>query len=175
GRFILGRAFLTRWKAVGPFENLADGGLSVPFPPESAVELEARFPVRGGEAGWREARVREGFVDLGETLGHGEPAVGYAVCWIRSPRARDAFLEVGSGGGAKVWLRDQLVSESHEHRSASPSQVRVPVRLDPGWNRLLVKVEKADREWGFYLELAGRDGEGFEDLEVRDEPPAGGR
>ncbi len=175
GRFILGRAFLTRWRAVGPFENLADGGLSVPFPPESAVELEARFPVRGGEAGWREARVREGFVDLGETLGYGEPAVGYAVCWIRSPRTRDAFLEVGSGGGAKVWLRDQLVSESHEHRPASPSQVRVPVRLDPGWNRLLVKVEKSDREWGFYLELAGRDGEGFEDLEVRDEPPAGGR
>ncbi|HET6203127.1 MAG TPA: GH116 family glycosyl-hydrolase [Planctomycetota bacterium] len=174
GHFAVGRAFLTRWRAVGPFENPEDAGLSLPLKPEAELDLSSRYRGRGGEVGWKPARAREGFVDLEDTLGRTNRAVAYAVCWVLSPSARNALLEFGSGDGAKVWFDDDLVFEKHDHGEAAPSQERIPVRLKEGWTRLLVKAEQAEGDWGFYFELAGPEGEGLDDLGFRDEPPSGG-
>jgi len=153
-------AFVREWLIVGPFADADRKGHATAFPPEAgAVDPGKEYKGAGGPVRWRPHSSPADYVDLAKLFRTQEPAVGYAVCWVRSDRARSARLSLGSNDGIKVWVNGKQVADKAVSRSAAPDQDRVPCELTPGWNELRVKVDNTGGPWGFYLELQEPTGE----------------
>ncbi|MBI2422645.1 MAG: hypothetical protein HYV27_07430 [Candidatus Hydrogenedentes bacterium] len=88
-----------------------------------------------------------------------DPAVAYAFCWVTSDKARDVLLKIRSNDGVRVWLNQTLVHENHTGRTIDAAEDLVPVTLQPGDNRLLVKVDQTGGGWGLLLRILGVDGQ----------------
>src|SRR5690606_10757380 len=58
-------------------------------------------------------------------------------------------------------------------RQAMRDVDRVPVTLESGWNRLLLKVANAHGIWGFYARLCDADGAPLDGLEYATDAPEG--
>ena len=167
------------WQVIGPFPNADDGGqlFRSPQGPEQAV-LAGASPDAGKEyPGADQVRVRwtravadsgpggENFVNLDRLFSPNEWVSAYAYTRLYSPKALQAILSVGSDDGIRVWLNGKLVIEEYVQRSALPGQDQAPVELKQGWNQVLVKVEDRIGRWGFFLKIAGVEGQALEDLE----------
>lgn len=76
--------------------------------------------------------------------------LAYAASYIKSDKAKDIFIKMGSDDGYKLWLNHKLISELHTHRSAVPNQDTIKAHLKKGYNLLLIKV---DTDLGHFLFL----------------------
>jgi len=94
-----------------------------------------------------------GYVNLFERLRPNINAVAYAACILDCPVAARALLEIGSNDGVKVWLNGKQVHLSRRPRPWTPDEDKVAVRLRPGRNRLLLKVDQLSGGWGFSVKL----------------------
>ncbi|HEY2586015.1 MAG TPA: hypothetical protein VGI81_09665, partial [Tepidisphaeraceae bacterium] len=150
--------YLIDWHLIGPFPARPNGcdGLSLETGVESklgrggAVDLEAPFKVAGATLRWQPALAnRRGYVDLGKLLGKVEWAVAYAYAEVDSVHARDAILRCGSDDGIKIWVNGRVVHHHEVGRAYRPDSDSVPVRLEAGRNRILVKVDNYHGGWGF--------------------------
>lgn len=147
--------FVTRWRVAGPFDNRDDTGLDRPFGPENAGLRRASYEDGlGGAVAWQRAQTsREGFLDLTACFEVKENAVAYALAEVDAEREGEALLLLGSDDGVAVWVNNELVHKEHVHRAAAPAQDLVVVRLRPGVNTILVKVEQVGGDWGLHLQL----------------------
>ena len=155
--------FIRTWRLIGPFPNPDGRGLKQEFPPETEpVRLDKSYPVVGdAQASWQFHRAPKDMVDLAAIFKPNEHVVAYAVCWLYSKRGRFVSLELGSDDGVKVWVNRKVVHENPIERSAETRQDTVAVRLRPGWNELLVKVEQGEQLWSFCVELLDREARGL--------------
>ena len=55
-------------------------------------------------------------------------------------------------------MNGERVSERQGRHTSEPDDVAIPVRLEAGWNRVLVKVANLDGGWAFQLRAADPDG-----------------
>jgi hypothetical protein len=143
------------------------------LPPEAGrVDLQKEYPGAKGPLRWRAHASPADYVDLAELFKIQDPAVGYAVAWVRPARARRVVLSLGSNDGIKVWVNGKLVTDRAVSRSAAPGQDRATCDLTAGWNELRVKVDNTGGPWGFYLEVrdAATD-RPLAGLEYRTTPP----
>jgi hypothetical protein len=62
---------------------------------------------------------------------------------------------VGSDDTVRVWINGKQVHEYATPRSAKPDDDKVPVHLDAGWNKVLVKVVNGEADHGLYLRFVG--------------------
>ncbi|MBT6147059.1 MAG: serine hydrolase, partial [Gemmatimonadetes bacterium] len=87
-------------------------------------------------------------------------SVAYAYAVVDVAEAQEAHIFVGHDDCAKIWLNGEPI---HRHWRESgmgltPRQFHLPIPLQAGENRLLVKVENWGYDWGFRLELFDADG-----------------
>jgi len=177
--------YLGEWLLCGPFPNprtqpltqdnvwdpSLDYGLDVDYIGESSAS-----PVEGSSCGgsraWTPGYAHEsGFVDLYTAYEpDAEGVVSYAASYVYSPDDRVVDLLYGSDDGVKIWVNGMLVEENHVHRGTVGVSDRVGLRLNAGWNLLLVKVENVVSSWGFYAKLAGEDGAALGDLRGSNSP-----
>lgn len=156
------------WMVAGPFAvergSILEDGLDRDYLLASGIGAsgEARAaPLRIQESGsgqWREAEGDLG-VDFAALFGGGSYSVAYAYREINSRKAGPAVLRIRSDDGVKVWINGLLVLGHHVRRSLSTEEDPVLVSLLEGKNRLLVKVEQAEGEWGFSLKLGSLEEE----------------
>jgi hypothetical protein len=85
---------------------------------------------------------------------------------IWSPADQDARLEMGSDDSIKVWLNGKLVHSNYANRGMSPRQNLVDVKLQEGWNELMLKVVDNEGGWGFCCRVRSPDGSALEGLKV---------
>jgi hypothetical protein len=143
-------AFAHEWLVVGPFPDPDRKGHATAYPAEDGpIDPQREFK---GSLRWRVHTSPTDYVDLAGLFKTQDPAVGYAVCWVRASRARKVVLSLGSNDGIKVWMNGKLAIDRAVSRSAAPGQDRVTVDLNTGWNELRVKVDNTGGPWGFYLE-----------------------
>ena len=163
---------ITEWHVIGPFfcERERRNGL------ELKTDVEADFARRGDGSmdlcavynmaprqrlRWSVARSGpRGFVDLSRALGQNDWAVAYAYAEFHSKEAGNALLRCGSDDGIKIWLNGALVHHNEIGRTYAPGSDEVPVRLIPGANRLLLKVDNYTRNWGFGIAVAQEASQG---------------
>jgi len=169
---VLDNTFISQYYIIGPF---GDGSYrrvtEVVFPPERAIELSGTHlgkrrefvswkklpwqapvpPSQGQEQDYR-------FVDLTSHLTRMPTAAGYAYAQVYAPRAVEAKLLVGSEGGIVLWLNGIEILRDPYLKQSRPGAAIVATQLRAGWNNLLVKSIDDGRRWGFYLQLAGKDG-----------------
>lgn len=82
------------------------------------------------------------------------PSVAYAFAYIDSPIEQDAHFHFGSDDAAKIWVNGHLVHRLWTlQRGADPWSDNFTVRLQPGRNPVLVKIDDRGGGWGFMLEV----------------------
>ena len=156
--------FVTRWLAIGPFDDEGRRAHDRAEPPEQSLDLAGRLPGKGREVGWRPVpadAVVDGEVALGALLRPAEEVAAYALAVIDSPRDQPARLWLGASGRSKVWVNGVLALEGRIDHPARLDQQGALVTLRAGPNRLLVKLSHATGWMGFGLRLADARGDGL--------------
>ncbi len=156
GRLEAQSDYLTAWQVSGPYR--AEGKewsalMDEVFAPEKAGDRTARWqPMPPGPDAQR-----PWIMDLKKALG-GEQVVAYARTRVHAEQAVDARLELGSDDGVKVWLNGRQVYVVNAPRAITPGSDKVNVRLEAGWNTLLLKVNQNNQGWDYCARLVKPDG-----------------
>jgi len=146
--------FVRDWLVVGPFPAPDRKGHSLTFPPEAEpLDLKKEYKAGPGMLRWRPHTSPADYVDFAKLFSTEDPAVAYAVCWVRPDRARKVALSLGSNDGIKVWVGGKQVADVGLFRSAAPGQDRATCELAAGWNEVRVKIDNQGGPWGFYFEV----------------------
>lgn len=156
------QGFLTRWRLIGPFDNPGMEGHDTPYPPESAVDLSARYPGKGGEVQWKMTQSPEwrAFVDLRAEFEEKNDVCAYAVCWVTIPDGpRQAEFRMGSNDSIKAFLNGKEVWNHKIQRTGTIDEDRVQVELPSGTSTVLLKIGQTGLNWGFFFRImeAGKD------------------
>lgn len=168
--------FITTWKVIGPFDNTAEAGFDVVYPPEKTIELAASYEGKPREGQprrveWQEATTSDefGVVDLSKALGKENGVVGYAWTEFWSDRRQAAELRAGRDNAIKIWLNGELLYEHGVyHSGADMDQFVARGTLSKGRNTILVKVLQNEQKedwaqgWGFQLRVCDQAGQAIE-------------
>ncbi len=92
-------------------------------------------------------------VHLGHFMKIGGKCIAYVRTSIHSPIKQKSILTFGSPDSLAVWFRGQAVFNQLGSRTAAPDLDRITVELEPGWNRVLVKLYGNGHELPFYLRV----------------------
>lgn len=163
----LGSALETTWQVIGPFARGNYSGFQHVYPPEQKIDLNISYKSAGREFTWQSANdgYLDGYIDLKKVFGHSAWSVGYGLIYIQSPEERKVQIRLGSNDACKVWLNNKLVWQHFiTSKEASLDRDLVTVLLNPGYNKLLVKITNNLLEWGYFLRITDENGNGFPDI-----------
>jgi hypothetical protein len=150
------------WLGAGPFKEEgkdAEALFAVAFPPEQPSARESRWKkITQGVGPWD--------LNLDQAVGSGDDLVAYARTRVWSPAEQEARLELGSDDGIKAWLNGRLVHSNYTNRGLAPRQDIVKIKLQEGWNELLLKIVNRSGGWGFSCRVRQLDGSALEGLKA---------
>jgi hypothetical protein len=131
------------------------------YGPERDPAVDRSYSLRdGGTAGWREIQGDEtGYVRLNPHFQPNDWVAAYVQAFLHSPDDRRAVLLLGADDGHVLWVNGERVSERQGRNISVPDELEVGVRLQAGWNRILLKVADLDGGWAFHLRAADPGGE----------------
>jgi tetratricopeptide (TPR) repeat protein/transglutaminase-like putative cysteine protease len=153
--------FVTGWWIAGPFDNEGRAGFARAFPPETSIDLAARFPGKAREVGWRALEPElewSGIVNVATAVHPMHEAVVYALAVPEVAREERARLWIGASGAVRVWLNGVKVLEDAAYHPARLDQAVVEVTLRKGPNRILVKLAQDQGEMAIAVRLTDRRG-----------------
>ena len=101
---------------------------------------------------WQKVRSKDGFVDM-QTGIPKDYTVGYAWTEFDISNATDAWLGLGSDDGVKIWLNGELVHDKWVRRPSRVDEDVVPLHLQKGVNRMLIKIQNVTLDWSFIYRL----------------------
>ncbi len=172
---------LTSFAVVGPFDNDGRKGHKVAYPPEqegTAPSGSLRYPGKSPAlpVSWRvipEAQVAsDGAIPLDAWLRPETEGTAYAQTFVKSPSKQAVAVRVGATGAVKVFVNQgAAVIDSDVYRKLHIDQEAGLAQLQPGWNRILVKVSSQSGRWAFVLRLTSPDGRALTGLVQRATPP----
>ncbi|NIR46798.1 MAG: DUF2961 domain-containing protein [Gemmatimonadetes bacterium] len=155
------------WNVVGPFANPQRLGteyspaIDSVYGPERDPSLDATYlDMHGDTVGWRRAEAgNDGRVRLNSHFEPNDWVVAYAQAFLFAPDAREATLMLGADDAHVLWLNGERVSERQGRHVSVADEIAVPVQLERGWNRVLLKLADLDGGWAFLLRVADPTGE----------------
>lgn len=152
--------FIDRWAILGAFDNEAGKGFLTAFPPEKKIDFDHAVDGPLVPLRWRELpRTTDlGTVPLGSTIWPSEASVAYLATWVHADAAVDARLRITTGDATRAWLNGGLVLSEERIDAGDLDNLVVPIRLQPGWNQLLIKSAQKSGGWWVQARLTDRDG-----------------
>lgn len=113
--------------------------------------MVASKPLRAGVGPWG--------INLEGFFGAEDHCAAYVRTRVFFPAAQDARLEMGRDDCVKAWLNAKAVhTPPYCNRSLAPRQDVVGVKLQSGWNELMLKVVDHERGWTLGCRLRRPDG-----------------
>lgn len=135
------------WSALGPFQAASPKEVfEKAFINESEPDLAATYD--GNRLRWT---AKTEWADGSAHPLSGENQVTYLHRTITVKQARYVHLLLGSDGGIQAWLNGARVQDGAILRRAAPAPDTVLVLLQPGVNRLLLKVHAGTGTYGFHF------------------------
>jgi hypothetical protein len=122
------------------------------------VRLEKAYDGHGGPVKWHAYRSPQDKIDLAAHFRYWQAGVAYAVSWVYSDKDQAVTLGVGSDDGIRLAVNGAKILDVKGGRQARPGQDVVKVRLRPGWNEIVAKVDNIVGTWELYLEFRTADG-----------------
>ncbi len=178
--------FVSQWMVVGPFGNEGKTGLDTVYGPEderlTAPNFTRSYAGKERPLKWRIAPsvFPYGWTDLGALLRPAEKICGYLSTYVRDARggsegggpfgSRQISIWAGSAGAVRVFWNGAEALRDDKYRDLDADRIAASVVLQPGWNRLLVKLCGEDSAPILSLRLAGPDGGPDARLEVDAHP-----
>lgn len=158
------RDYIPEWYVIGPFPNKlnaggARSGMDASYPPEVVFDKTQVYTgIDGKILRWQVIRTsKDGFMSLDKLIRPNQPAIFYALTYIYSPESRTATLLVGSDDAIKVYYNTNKVFMQRRSRFLEPDQGRTFIKINKGWNRLLLKIENRSGRAGFYARILDRE------------------
>jgi len=152
---------IQKWKMLGPFENV----WGAVHPPEKdalaaggKADLSRKYVnAEGKEVGWRDESgdAAAGHVNLGKVFQNNGMVCAYAYTEFEAPEAADAKILCGSDDQIAIWLNGRQVHDFGASRGYEADKDEVPVHVDAGVNRLLVKIGNIGGDWEFAMRMPG--------------------
>ncbi len=186
--------YVGRWAIVGPFDNEGKSGLERAYGPEED-RMQPMSTARAYDGKERTARWRVvptsspyGWFDTGALLRPQEKICAYATTFVRDapPKskgskeasgqsgqplpARDISIWAGSAGAMRIWWNGVEVIRDEKYRDLDADRFAARVRIEKGYNRLLVKVCGEENAPMLSLRLAGPNGAPDERIEADADP-----
>lgn len=151
---------IRKWWIVGPFKA-ADLALdwATDFVNEKDVDLKATYTNGGQSLTWK-AVEGDGdlcVVDLAAQTGAPSNCYGYAYAEITVGERQLATLRLGSDDGIAAWVNGAKVHDNFVDRGTTPDSDIVQIRLEPGINKLLLKISQGGGGWNFCARITDRD------------------
>lgn len=159
--------WVTRWKLVGPFDNIGGVGFEKVFAPEQNPDPAAVYDAQVGKASWKDYTTKSeyGLVSFNDPFTALKGVGGYAQSDFYSDREQEVEIRLGCKNAWKLWVNGQfLFGRDEYHRGAEIDQYRIKTRLKPGKNLLLVKCLQNEQkeewtvEWEFQLRVTDAQG-----------------
>ena len=163
---------LRQWLLLGPFPDPDATGLLNPLIPEATILPSHEDAI--GALRWQSLYAPNSYLDLTAALTPNTNVVAYAHLYIFAPAATPCALVFGATDGIRIRLNGELLYTLRTQRAkADPNQMTLPITLQAGWNRLLVKLDQdALGSWGCYLRLLAPDGKPLNGLTFALDKPA---
>lgn len=162
-------AYLTDWALIGPFNNRDKTGFNTVYAPEKEIDFEAAETGRNRKVRWFRPGVApsDGRFPLAEIFDPPKHTAAYAVTYVKSEKARWAVLRVGFAGALKAFFNDREVLARPGYNDFAAEKAAVPVYLQAGWNKLLLKSAVYERpRWAFAARLTRPEGGALSGLKV---------
>jgi hypothetical protein len=165
---------IQRWAVIGPFNNQNRIGLGLEYPPEVEFSYGASYPGKNGNVSWKPATAWSSKTAAwisSTTLGYrvnlggrfDDWTVAYAYTQIYSPKKTETRFKLTCQQGCRLWLNGRELV----HSEVLPPNENVigGVELRPGWNPVLVKVDRTQMVDSFFiLDVRSGSGEALADL-----------
>jgi tetratricopeptide (TPR) repeat protein len=180
--------FIDQWLVVGPFDNEGKAGFETVYGPEEerlvAPSLMRAYAGKERSLKWRVAPSNSpyGWIDLGALLRPTEKICGYLSTYVRDAGgssdkgkmagSRPVSIWAGSAGALRVFWNGAEVLRDEKYRDLDADRLAANVVLQPGWNRLLVKVCGEDSAPIVSVRVAAADGAPDRHIEVEAHPLA---
>ena len=161
------RFTIRNWWLLGPFPSDNGRGFHTPVPAGDGARPGHAVPGTRMERPcvWQYFHSRNPWVNVGTVLDYaGEPGVAYAATFVHSPAAQrvQARFEVANG---KIWVNGTEVYSFYSQigfiKMNDGFAERLPIRLQEGWNVILLKIESAFPAYNTGLVFRLTDEEGF--------------
>ena len=137
------------WVA-GPFSD-GKAGLETRHAPEQGpIDLAARYRTEGGERTWTRTGAG-GYIDFRKRVGPCDHSSFYVYWRFESATACSLMLFVGSNDGVEVWHNGRSVWKNRIVRRALSYDDMVMLRVQPGGNEILVRVQNVTGDCGLYI------------------------
>lgn len=133
------------WFATGPMDT---SRFDEELAPELAIDLQATVdnrPLWQPHPEWEDGQVH--------ALPGSSRVATYLYRTITTSRSAIVNVALGSDDGVAVWLNGQRIWTHDVPRGAAPDQDHLQLKLQPGENRLLMKIFNRGGGHGFYFEL----------------------
>jgi len=142
--------YVDSWYVIGPFPNPRRINRDKKFPPESVVDLDARYIGKDGKiVRWEFMKTAEPEVLPPKPE---EYAIYYAYTELWFEKAMDLWIAVGSDDKSSLWIEDQPVWVSADHlKSWQIAEGMRRVHFKKGINRVLYRIENGWRHVGWSL------------------------
>lgn len=141
-------SFTSPWYIIGPFDN-AD--ITTSHPPETEVDLSAKYPGAGETAEWKKTDFVDGKVHDLNRYKTSDNRACYLYRRLDSATGERARVSLGSDDQITVWLNGTKVFYNPAYRGAAPDQDFVDLDLKAGRNDVLLKIGNAGSGWEYYF------------------------
>jgi putative heme-binding domain-containing protein len=144
---------ILQWRLIGPFPRT-----DKPQPPEKEQNFAAVYTSFDKPVKWTVHRAdakQHGRMNLERLFSPTNDVVAYGYAEIESATDRQTELLVGSDDTITIWLNGQKVHETHGDRGWNYDADKVPVHLNKGVNKLLIRCGNSAGPWEFSVAVGG--------------------
>jgi hypothetical protein len=154
---------------IGSFDNTANKGHDLTYPPEKEFDLQASYRgVNNEPVAWKKHHNPQylGMIDFLTIFKHIGYVSAYASVWVESPDRKEVQFRIGSNDQIKLWLNEKEIWnwDNPSGRLVRLDEDIVPVTLPAGKSRILLKVSNMGGNWGFCFRISDEAGNRIPDL-----------
>ncbi len=130
------------WQIAGNFENISGSGFDKNYEPIAHPENDFVFTTRNGApVQWFTITkyLPAVWIDFNNHMYTGN-SICFAQTFVNSPKDQEVYAYLGVTGSIKFWINDQLVLSEEEERDVPIDAYKVKVKLNRGFNRILIQI-----------------------------------
>ncbi len=105
------------------------------------------------QAAWHRHESADFFVNMDKAVSESPAVCAYAYAEIDSPQEKACVLALGSNDGMRAWLNGEQVWDRTSGGAMRADDHLIPVVLQEGTNRLMLKLEERGGSWQFCCRL----------------------
>lgn len=153
--------YIKDWMLIGAFDNDQGKGFYEVYPPETEIDYGKRYKGKAADIGWRPVQHFNNWdgVPLENIVSPSGWTVSYLLTFIHSDTDNEAIIFASTGDPLKMWLNDAPVFSDDSYEGWEADNAAAEIKLNKGWNKLLVKTANNAGSWQFAARLTDKKGE----------------